>query len=197
MSSVELKICGLVRNCDARLADRLGAGYIGAVLAEHSPRRIAPEQLAELFAGCRNAMRVGVFVNQSLDFIRRSVELGGLEVVQLHGCESPEFAASIDFAEVWAANRSDDFPAAALLADGASGGSGLCCDWSAAARLARKRKLVLAGGLNAGNLAAAWRAVRPFALDVNSGVESSPGVKDERRMIGIFEALKNIELEER
>ncbi len=193
MKAVKLKICGLARNRDARLADRLGADFIGAVLAERSPRRVAPEQLSGLFSGCRRAVRVGVFVDQSIGFIRRAVELGGLEVVQLHGAESAEFAAAIDFAEVWAANRPDDFPAAALLADGVSGGSGRCCDWSAAARLALKRRLVLAGGLDAENLLAAWQTVHPFALDVNSGVESSPGVKDEIKMKKLFEIFKKIE----
>lgn len=197
---MEIKLCGLTRNRDARLADELGAAYLGAVLSPRSPRFVAPEALPELFDGCR-AKRVGVFVDPEPEFLRRAVELGKLDIVQLHGSEPEELAAGIGFAEVWKAFHLSDasqlprllaFPAAAILLDGASGGSGRACDWKLAAELASRRKVILAGGLNSANLGEAARLVRPFAMDVNSGAESSPGVKDETKLRMIFEVFNGL-----
>lgn len=190
---MEIKICGLTRHCDALLADTLGADYLGAVLYAKSPRGVTAELLPELFNGCR-ARRVGVFVNATLEFIRHAVRLGGLDVVQLHGSESADFARSIDFAEVWAARFDPSFPAARLVADSPGGGTGKTCDWSAAAALARLRPVMLAGGLDASNAAAAARAVRPAGLDLSSAVESAPGVKDENKLREFFKTIKEYRL---
>ncbi len=190
---MDIKICGLTRRRDAALADSLGADYLGAVLYEKSPRAVTPEQLPTLFDGCR-ARRVGVFVDAPMEFIRRAVRLGGLHVVQLHGSEPADFARAIDFAEVWAARFDPSFPAARLVADSPGGGTGKPCEWTRAAELARLRPVMLAGGLDASNAAAAAAAVRPIGLDLSSGVESAPGIKDENKLRAFFQIIKEIEL---
>ncbi|MEA4862041.1 MAG: N-(5'-phosphoribosyl)anthranilate isomerase [Victivallaceae bacterium] len=190
---MDVKICGLTRHCDAALADVLGADYLGAVLYPKSPRGVTPEQLSGLFDGCR-ARRVGVFVNATMEFIRYAVRLGGLHVVQLHGAESAEFAKEINFAEVWAARFDPSFPAARLVADSPGGGTGKPCDWTRASELARLRPVMLAGGLDASNAVAAAMAVRPAGLDLSSGVEFAPGIKDENKLRAFFQIIKEIEL---
>jgi phosphoribosylanthranilate isomerase len=185
-----VKICGITRVTDAVHAVEHGATAIGFVLWRRSPRGITPDHAAAISAELpAHVMRVGVFVNEPVESIRAIVERAQLTAIQLHGEEPPAYAEALDWPvfravsvedlsyamEVWA-------PETALLVDNIDpvrrGGTGSIIDWSQAAAVAQKRRVVLAGGLTADNVASAIRAVRPFGVDVSSGVEASPGVKD-------------------
>ena len=189
---LEVKICGITRLCDAKCAIEFGADYLGFVLVRSSKRFIAPEDLARMAA--LPVKKVGVFVDAGLDFIRGMVETGHLDVVQLHGQETPEFARSIDFAEVWKASYDADFPAARLVCDGPRGGSGLFGDHRKAAELAKLRPIMLAGGVTPENAAELTALVRPAGIDLAGGVESAPGIKDPLKIRQLFHNLKGFEL---
>jgi phosphoribosylanthranilate isomerase len=179
---------------DALHAVEQGATAIGFVLWDKSPRAITVDCAAEIIAKLPSQVTtVGVFVNEPVDNIRSAVERAGLSAVQLHGDEPPAYAdalrcqviravavGEIDAAiDGWSAHT-------ALLVDNIDpvrrGGTGAAIDWAKAARAARTRRLILAGGLTPGNVATAIRAVRPFGVDVSSGVESAPGVKDRNKV---------------
>jgi phosphoribosylanthranilate isomerase len=185
-----LKVCGITRLTDALHAVRHGASALGFVLWPASPRYVAPGRVKEIVAELPSSvMTVGVFVNESVDGIRRVVAATGLTAVQLHGDEPPAYAdalpwplfrsVSVDSAagvcDAWG-------PEATLLLDAADstqrGGTGRTVDWARAAVLARGRRVVLAGGLTPQNVAEAIATVRPYGVDVSSGVEEAPGVKD-------------------
>jgi len=138
---------------------------------------------------------VGVFLDAPEAEIRAAVELCGFDVIQLHGEESAELATRLGLERVWKMMHlrtpqdvaaAENYPAAAILADtvsgGKRGGTGQTGDWSLAAALAKQRRTVLAGGLTPENVAEAVRQVRPWALDVGSGVEAAPGRKDEAKV---------------
>ena len=188
---IEVKICGITRREDAEFAIQCGADYLGFVFAPASPRRVDPAALPALTDGLP-VRKVGVFVDAALSFIRETVELGRLDVVQLHGAEPPDFARAIDFAEVWKASYDPDYPAARLVCDAPRGGSGQFGDHRKAAELAKLRPVMLAGGITPDNAAALIAAVRPRGIDLASGVESVPGIKDHEKLTKLFDALKGI-----
>ncbi len=201
--NVKVKICGLTRRRDVDLAAELGAAYVGFVLAPASARRVTPERLAVLTVDLpRSVRRVGVFVDADAAFVREAADAGGLDVAQLYGGDTASFMRALPDLEIWravavrgpdaVASFADD-PAAMLVADAASGGSGSRCDWEAAAALAARRPVMLAGGLNAANVEEAVRRVRPAGVDLSSGIESAPGVKSEEKMREFFRAVKNME----
>jgi phosphoribosylanthranilate isomerase len=197
---IRVKICGLTRNADAREAQAAGARYGGVILAPGSPRSVAEDRVEEIFASTRLA-RCGVFVNEDP---QRVLALAGrlhLDVVQLHGDEDPETVRSIrrnSGAEVWKAVRprtAAEFASAVrafahivdgLLLDGwsatARGGTGARFPWQEVAavrdHLPAGVRLIVAGGLNPANVVNAVALLRPHVVDVSSGVESSPGIKD-------------------
>jgi phosphoribosylanthranilate isomerase len=184
-----LKVCGLTRLTDALHAVQQGATAVGFVFWPGSARYIAPDRAAAIIAELPSSvMAVGVFVNETPDRIRTIAANTGLSAVQLHGDEPPAFADAI----AWPVLRSVTLESAAgacqawppettLLLDAADperrGGTGQVIDWTRAAGVARLRRIVLAGGLTAANVGDAIRTVRPFGVDVSSGVEESPGVK--------------------
>ncbi len=187
----EVKICGLTRRCDVEKAVECGADYVGFVLYRGSPRCVPSACLSELTSGLgRKVRKVGVFVDAPRDEIRRVVEEAGLDVVQLHGRESYDFARGIDFAEVWKASYDAAFPAARLVCDALCGGSGLPGDRVRAAELAMVHRVMLAGGITPGNAVELLRSVRPAGIDLASGVESAPGIKDPEKIEQLFEQLK-------
>ena len=190
----EVKICGLTRRGDVEAALECGADYVGFVLVPASKRFVPLERLAELTRNLDNARKVGVFMDAPLETIRRAVEVGGLDVVQLHGSETPEIASQIDFAEVWKATYDADFPAARLVCDAPQGGSGRFGDHALAAELAKKRPVMFAGGITPGNVARLVRLVRPAGVDLASGVESAPGIKDRKKLEALFTELKGLDL---
>lgn len=190
----EVKICGLTRREDVEFAAMCGADFAGFVLYPGSRRHVPVERLAELTRGVKSLRKVGVFVDASYDDIRRAVEAGDLDVVQLHGGESADFARNINFAEVWKAAYDPDFPAARLVCDAPRGGSGMPGDRAAAAALARVRPVMLAGGITPDNAAELLKLVRPAGIDLASGVESAPGIKDHEKLKRLFQQLKGLEI---
>ena len=185
-----IKVCGITRLTDALHAVEQGATAIGFVLWPRSPRAVTVERAAEIIAELPSSvMTVGVFVNEPIDGIRQAAERTRLTAVQLHGDEPPAYADALDWpviravsvgeidvmADAWSADT-------ALLVDNIDpvrrGGTGGPVDWIRAAGVAKTRRVVLAGGLTPENVATAIRAVHPFGVDVSSGVESAPGVKD-------------------
>jgi len=185
-----IKVCGITRLTDALHAVEHGATAVGFVLWPRSPRAVTVERAAEIIAELpSNVMTVGVFVNEPVDAIRQVVERARLTAVQLHGDEPPAYADALDWPVIRAVSVKDIgeaseawSPDTALLVDNIDpvrrGGTGAAIDWSQAAVIAQKRRVVLAGGLTPDNVASAIRAVRPYGVDVSSGVESAPGVKD-------------------
>ncbi|HYH81813.1 MAG TPA: phosphoribosylanthranilate isomerase [Longimicrobium sp.] len=194
-----VKVCGLTRPGDAVQAVEAGARYLGVILAPGGKRTVTPQAAAVIFGGL-SARRTGVFVNATADELRRAAEAARLDVLQLHGDEPPELAAAMraEGFTVWKAVRprgGDEFAAAAvhygdavdaLLLDGysaeARGGTGTAFPWrEVAARLSALPPgvaLVAAGGLRSDNVAEAAAILRPAIVDVSSGVETAPGVKD-------------------
>lgn len=200
----QVKVCGLTTPADAALAHAAGASLGGVVFAAESPRRVDERQAAAIAAG--PLPLVGVFVNEPIE---RTVELArrlGLAAVQLHGEETPEQVGAIRTAlppacEVWKSVRVADRialePTAAdrVLLDARHpslrGGTGQRFDWRLVQGLAGRDRFVLAGGLDAGNVREAQR-LGCGALDVSSGVESSPGLKDPARLDAFFGALRGL-----
>lgn len=205
----EIKFCGLTRPLDAAYAVSLGASYVGAIFAG-GPRNIDPERAAEIFSEVSGVTRrVGVFGSQPPAQVARAAQAAGLDVVQLHGDPGADYAASVR-AEcglpIWAVVRVasaqaarrlaelDDVADAIVLdsfAEGGLGGTGRTFDWESAAGWARPRsaRLVVAGGLTDGNVGEAIRRLAPDIVDVSSGVESTPGIKDHQRMRAFVEAV--------
>ena len=185
-----MKICGITRVTDARQAVSAGATALGFVFWPESPRYIAPERAAEIIAELPpTVLGVGVFVNEPSDSIQRVARQTGLGAVQLHGDEPPAYAEALVWPifravtlETAAAACTAWAPEATLLLDASDrrrrGGTGTRVDWARAAALARERRVVLAGGLTAANVGEAIATVQPYGVDVSSGVEESPGVKD-------------------
>ena len=199
-----IKICGLTHEDDVRVAAAAGADFAGFVLAETSPRYVDLDRLRALAATVPpGSGKVGVFVNATVATVVSAIEAGSLDVVQLHGDDPPETARAIGVQRVWKAFRlgtSEDvaaataYPAAALLVDAGSdrqrGGTGQLSNWELAADLAARRPVMLAGGLNPGNVAAAIQRVRPLGVDVGSGVECCPGRKDHRAVRAFIAAAR-------
>ncbi len=198
----EIKICGLTRREDVEAAVEAGAGadYVGFVLADFSPRCVTLEQLAVLTRDLpERVKKVGVFANAPVEFIISAVRAGGLDIVQLHGGESAEFARSLRGLTVWKAahltSRADvdfyaSYPAERIVADAEAGGSGKLSSWELAAELAGRKQVMLAGGISPGNAAAALRKVNPAGLDLASGVEESAGIKSREKIIQLFQNIK-------
>lgn len=201
-----VKVCGLTRAVDVRLAVHCGASAVGFVLWPNSPRAVTASGAARLREALPAGVRaVGVFVDATPAEIADAVRTVGLDAVQLHGDEPfavrdtihvPIIKAIVGGAHdaEWLAYDGAGMIALVDARDTARrGGTGLVADWDAARTLAAARPLVLAGGLRADNVAAAIHHVRPFAIDVSSGVETAPGLKDEQRMQAFFAALRSVE----
>jgi len=206
---VRVKICGITRAEDAQLAVELGADAVGFVLWPGSPRAINSE-IARSIAGKipKTVTKVGVFVDPLPNDVAWLVEFIGLDTVQLHGQEAAEAFEWIGVPLVKAVRldtdqdieRAADLPQYVTpLVDATDrrlmGGTGQVADWRRAGRLAARRPIMLAGGLVAANVAEAVRAVRPWAVDVSSGVERYPGVKDADRLIRFFQAVAGVNVE--
>lgn len=199
----EIKICGITRIEDARVAVDAGADYLGFVFYAGSKRAVSPALvqgiLAVLPAGVRG---VGVFVNESPTTVKQIVEECGLYAAQLHGDESPDDFVGRGF-KIWRAVRWEsgewkpdlsDWTAERWLMDaavpGVYGGTGQTADWDAAAKLAAVRPCLLAGGLTVETVAGAIRQVRPTGVDVSGGVESGPGRKDAGKIRSFIKAAR-------
>jgi phosphoribosylanthranilate isomerase len=201
---VRVKICGIRRREDADAAVEAGAGALGFNFVKGTPRYISPLEAARIIATVPEGLWcVGVFVDEAPDRVREIAALTGISVLQFHGSESSEYwdgFAPFKRIKALKVDRSfspsvlAQFPSAdAFLLDGSSpgmhGGTGQTFDWSMAERAKAFGRIIVAGGLNPGNVADAVRAVNPWAVDVSSGVESEPGRKDPRLIRAFVDAV--------
>jgi len=195
-----IKVCGITRPEDARVAAEAGATAIGMVFWPSSPRRVTLDAARAIVAALPSGVpAIGVFVNQSVEEINEIIDAAGLFGVQLHGDEPAAVIPRIKRPVIRAAGTNavaviGELPAhVTVLLDAIDsekrGGTGRTIDWKAAAEIARRRPIVLAGGLTPGNVGEAIHIVRPYAVDVSSGVESSPGIKDHDRIRAFVDAV--------
>jgi phosphoribosylanthranilate isomerase len=197
-----VKICGITRTEDAGLAAAAGADAIGFVFWPKSPRAVTPSQAAAIWTAGALIARVGVFVNESPAVVRDIVRDARLTAVQLHGdeqideylsCGAPLIKA-VSLSDAASVSTAAALPANVTVMVDASdtvkrGGTGQLANWAHAAELARKRPIILAGGLTPVNVSDAIRVVRPWAIDVSSGVEASPGIKNPASLTALFDAI--------
>ena len=201
-------MCGTTRLEDAEAAVRYGVDVLGFIFYSKSPRNISIEQAARIIKKIPPFIdRVGVFVNAPIKEVQASAE-AGLSYLQLHGNESVEyclqlrqklpFCGLIKAFRVGEESRAEDFTpyndcVDAFLLDtymqGAKGGTGKVFDWSIIKELKLQRPIILAGGLSPENVVSAIAEVQPFAVDINSGVESQPGVKDHARLKEVLQLV--------
>ena len=190
--SVKVKICGITNLADAQAAVEAGADMLGFIFAEKSPRRVSVETIAEISRQLPpHIVRVGVFVNPTEEFVMQAVTACGLNLLQFHGDEPPEFCTQFGMMSMKAFRVRDaeslralpNYHTDAWLLDTFSGknlgGTGETFNWELAVEAKKNgRPIFLAGGLTPENVADAVRLVQPFAVDVSSGVETRPGQKD-------------------
>jgi len=211
VASPRIKFCGITSLSDARLAVEAGAWALGTILWPGSERRCDPAEAAGIAAELRRQVEIaGVFVNQPLDEVIGLADGIGLSLVQLHGDEGPSFCAEVarrTGAKVIKAARirsgSDvqameafhtDFHLLDTHRAGLYGGTGETFDWELVRLRRTSVPLILSGGLTPENVAAAIAAVHPFAVDVASGTEASPGVKDPAKLRAFAEAVHGAEV---
>ena len=203
-----IKICGIKTLPDALAAIEAGADYLGFNFYPKSVRFIEKSACAEITSVLKReypkVKLVGVFVNSSVEEIKDILQTCHLDLAQLHGDETPEMFAQLaphafrafrGIPESNAGYERDEAPAMLIDAavKGIYGGSGVTADWTAAAELAKKYPLLLAGGLTPENVADAVRQVQPWGVDVASGVESAPGEKDAGKMVQFVKAVREVE----
>jgi phosphoribosylanthranilate isomerase len=203
---MRVKVCGVTRPEDAALAAELGASAVGMIFWPKSPRFVDRARAKEIVAALPPFVSaVGVFVNQLEEVAYLAHEVG-LSAVQLHGDETPDSYRSLPYRAIKAIAVGDEettraavaaVPASAtILLDAYDpvkrGGTGRAVDWTVASEIARERCVILSGGLNAENVLEAAAIVRPYAIDVSSGVESAPGRKDPAKLRVFFAALRQL-----
>jgi len=201
---VKVKICGLRRREDIEYVNGLKADYAGFVFAP-SKRRINFEEARRLIAALDGDIKkVGVFVNEARDVIMKACEELGLDVIQLHGDETPDSVGGYGKVSVWKAIRvkdadslkaAEDYQVDGILLDssvkGHYGGTGLRFDLNLLEVVRLRQPVILAGGLDAGNVEEAVRKVKPYAVDVSTGVETG-GYKDFDKMKKFVERVRNL-----
>jgi len=201
---VRVKVCGVTRPQDAVAVEAAGADAVGVIFAAGSRRRVDLARAAEVVAPLGPFVaRVGVFVDPGLDEVHAAVEHLRLQAVQLHGRVPAAMLAELRVRVVvvraltWRAGLDLEAlarePVDALLFDGPRAGSGEPFDWDGAGGLRRLPSWVLAGGLHAGNVARAIERLRPPAVDVASGVEAAPGIKDPAKLAAFMAAVRGAE----
>ena len=189
-----VKICGITRVEDALAATALGANYLGFVFVRESPRYVDPLAVRNITAALTTEAapphsRVGVFRNASRDEILRTIDIAQLDVVQIHGNFIDVNFPTIHAFQVQASLPDTKTRADYVLFD-TGGGTGQTFDWSLLARYPRTKPFFLAGGITPENVQEAIAKTNPYAVDLASGVESSPGVKDRGRLKALFEAIQ-------
>lgn len=199
---VRVKVCGVTRAADARAAEAAGADAIGVILWARSPRRLDLDAAADVFAPLGPfVQRVGVVVDAPAAYVHEAISRLRLGAVQFHGSEDDATIApfrervavirAVSYDPGLAVDRLQRMPVDAVLVDGLRPGSGEAFDWSAAERLRALERWVLAGGLTPDNVATAIRSLDPLGVDVASGVESAPGVKDHEALRRFVAAAKS------
>jgi len=212
-SRTRIKVCGITTIEDAKEAIRLGVDAIGFIFAENSPRYLSPEKAKEIVMQLPPFVHlVGVFVDSDPVEVEEIIDYCGLTHVQLHGNEDAEYcqklAQSVMPCRVIKAFRVGPRTMAAdfvpyeesvkgflldTYVEGQEGGTGKPFDWSLIESLRLKQPVILAGGISPDNAAEAVRTVRPFAIDVNSGVEESPGKKDPAKLRELVDIIHSVD----
>ena len=192
---IKVKICGITNKEDALYAAGCGANALGFIFYEKSPRYIEPDDAKTIIAALPPFVTtVGVFVNKDFNDIRDITLLTGVTVVQLHGDESPSYCNLVEGKLIKAIRVKSDssieglkkYDVDAFLLDSfdknSFGGSGLTFDWKLAEKAKQYGKIILAGGLTPDNVEEAVKKVAPYGVDVNSGVEKKPGIKNKNKV---------------
>jgi phosphoribosylanthranilate isomerase len=202
--NVKIKICGITRYEDARVAVNLGADALGFIFYDKSPRYIEPARAGDIIAKLPPFVaKVGVFVDAHPTAIMHAADKSGIDTVQLHGDEPPDTARRLPLSVIksfavkpgWDMSVMEAYDVAGFLLDtwdeSHMGGTGKTFDWSVARKaVAAHRHIILAGGLGPVNIKEALDNVRPYAVDVNSGVEIKPGIKNPHKMKEVVNIVK-------
>jgi phosphoribosylanthranilate isomerase len=208
--TVRVKICGITGAADAAAAIEAGADALGFVFYRKSPRYIEPQVVKNIVASLPPfILTVGVFVNEEAKVVRDLMDSCGLALAQLHGGEPAGYCETLGRPVIKAIGLKDRASLLALaeykgraqvrgflldaFAPDTHGGTGRTTDWTIAAELAKSVPVILAGGLTPDNVAAAVSTVKPYAVDVSSGVEAGPGKKDHAKIRAFVEAAKRID----
>lgn len=206
MKNIRIKICGITRNEDALLAAKLGAWATGFIFVKNTPRYILPEKAAEIIKILpEKPDKIGVFADEALEEIKNITIKTGITKIQLHGNESPEFCEKLSkltgkeiIKAIRVKNEEDlkfiknykDKTSFVLLdsySENHPGGTGKAFDWEIAKTATNQgMPIILAGGLNPDNVKQAYEFVKPYALDISSGVESAKGIKDPKKLEKLF-----------
>ena len=204
---IKVKVCGITNAEDALAAVEAGADALGFIFYEKSPRYVVPAVAANIIAELPPLVTpVGVFVNEGLATVRSIMDTCGLAMAQLHGDENVSYCRELDRPAMKALRLRDRGSLLALaeyqgrggvrgfvldtFSELAYGGTGQITDWGLAAEVAKSTPLLLAGGLTPDNVTEAIRTVRPYGVDVSSGVESAPGKKDHAKMRAFVDAVR-------
>ncbi|UJP05277.1 MAG: phosphoribosylanthranilate isomerase [Nitrosomonas sp.] len=204
--TVKVKVCGITRSEDAQVAIQYGADAIGFVFWPKSPRYIDPQSAADISAKIPAFVTtVGVYVDPDAAWVEQSSRIAKLGLLQFHGDESPEFCSqfSLPYIKAVRVRQGADLlqyaaryhTAKGLLLDAYTeempGGTGHTFDWNLIPR-DLPRPLILSGGLNPGNIAAAIQQTEPWAVDVSSGVEIAKGIKDSNKIFAFMQGVKQL-----
>lgn len=204
---VKVKICGITNSEDAQAAVAAGAEALGFVMYKKSPRCVEPAVARAIIAGLPPfVLPIGVFVNEDAGLVRKLMDECGFALAQLHGDEAASYCQQLGRPVLKALRLKDRGSFLALAefkgragvrgfvidaySDQAYGGTGQTVDWGLAAEAARAAPILLAGGLTPSNVAEAIRLVRPYGVDVSSGVEARPGKKDQMKVNAFIEAAR-------
>ncbi|HKY70625.1 MAG TPA: phosphoribosylanthranilate isomerase [Nitrospira sp.] len=205
--SVKVKVCGITNAEDARAAVEAGADALGFIFFEKSPRYVVPAVASQIIAELPPLVTaVGVFVNEGLATVRSIMDTCGLAMAQLHGDENASYCRELARPAMKALRLKDRGGLLALaeyqgrggvrgfvldtFSEFAYGGTGQLADWRLSAEVAQTARVLLAGGLTPENVAEAIRTVRPYGVDVSSGVESAPGKKDHAKVRAFLDAVR-------
>ena len=203
---MEIKICGITNMEDATFVAKCGADAIGFIFYPKSPRYSEPERVKKIIEKIpKEIAKVGVFVNHDAAEVKETIDFCGLDLVQLHGDESPAYCGQFPQSQVikTLAPRTEDdlgnvreYPVKAILVDAHDpvryGGTGEQSDWILAAKVKETHPLILAGGLTLDNIQEAVETVSPHAVDINSGTERSPGKKDHQKVKEIIDLVHQL-----
>jgi phosphoribosylanthranilate isomerase len=193
---VRIKICGITQYEDARIATNLGVDALGFIFYPKSPRYIAPAQAAEITRRLPPFIsRVGVFVDEEMSMLLEISQFAGIDTIQLHGTESPTYCKKIPYPVIKSFSIEptsdlsllEQYEVSGFLLDTwhaeLRGGTGRTCNWTMAQRACMQyNTIILAGGLGPTNIEEALEKVNPFGVDINSGVEIKPGIKNPHKM---------------
>lgn len=204
---VRVKICGITNIVDALLASQLGVDALGFIFYPPSPRYIHPEAARKIVQALPPFVTtVGVFVNHEIQEVLETMQLNGIDLAQLHGEESPEYCRhlSCKVIKAFRIKEEQDLKALSPYRDHVQaflldtkveqfyGGTGQTFPWELARKVSSLGRIILAGGLNSQNIKEAIATGQPYAVDLNSGVEIAPGLKDQRKMATIMELIREV-----